>query len=383
MLNFILFTRGCTRCSPIDRVSLKPVKKLDIYIIKKFLGTFVFMILAFIVIAVVFDVSENIDDLIKSGAPLIEIIVDYYLNFCFYFGNLLSSFIIFLTIIWITSKLAQKSEIVAMLSGGISFRRIMFPYFISASILVTLTLFLSHFIVPRANRAKLDFELKYLKGSLTVAEQNLHREIEPGTIAYFKKVFPGQSSGSQFSLEKWKKGKLIFKMFGTNATYDEKTNRWQVTNAELRYFEKDGSERHVFKARLDTTFNMKLDDFAQRSEVVSAMSDKELDVYLAEEKLVGSGKIAHIELEKYNRTAGPFSIFVLTLIGVSLSSRKTRGGTGLHIFLAVVIGFIFIFISRMTTVSAMTVGFPTALAVWVPSIIFSFVGLYLYTRAQK
>lgn len=359
------------------------VKKLDVYIIRKFLGTFVFMILAFVIIAVVFDISENIDDLIKSGAPFWEILTDYYLNFCFYFGNMLSSFIIFLTIIWITSKLAQKSEIVAMLSSGISFQRIMVPYFISASILVVATLVLSHFVVPSANRAKLDFELRYLKGSLTVAEQNLHREIEPGTIVYFKKVFPGQNSGSQFSLEKWKNGKLTFKMFGTNATYNEGSKSWLINNAEMRYFDKDGGETHIFKARLDTTLNMTLNDFAQRSEIVSAMSDSELNKYLEEEKQKGSGKIAHIELEKYNRTAGPFSIFVLTLIGVSLSSRKTRGGTGLHIVLAFVIGFIFIFISRMTTVSAMTIGFPTALAVWVPSILFSFVAIFLYRKAQK
>ena len=155
------------------------IKILDIYIIKKFLGTFFFMIGAFVVIAVVFDISENIDELVKSDAPWYKVITHYYLSFCFYFGTLLSSFIIFLTIIWFTSKLAQQSEVIAMLSGGVSYFRIVRPYFIAAAFLVALLLLLSHIVVPRANKIKYDFEVTYMKDPLTVSEQTMHREIEP------------------------------------------------------------------------------------------------------------------------------------------------------------------------------------------------------------
>lgn len=360
------------------------IKVLDLYIIRKFLGTFFFMVLAFVVIAVVFDVSENIDDLVKSNAPWHKILINYYLNFCFHFANLLSSFIVFLTIIWITSKLAQRSEIVAMLSGGISYNRILRPYFIAATILVCISLLLTHYVVPHANRTKYDFEVQYLKGALTVAEQNIHREIEPGTIAYFYKFNPGTLSGSNFSLERWKDGRLEWKLISAGATYVTETGKWSINNASIREFHKDGTETLIQKAKLDTTIQLlDVEDFGLRSEIVTAMSWTELNAFIEDQKMSGSGRVAQFEVEKYNRTAGPFSIFVLTIIAVSIASRKSRGGTGLHLMLAVIIGFIFVFISRMTTVSAMNLGFPAYLAVWVPNVLFLFVGLVLYLKAQK
>jgi len=341
------------------------------------------MILAFVVVAVVFDVSENIDDLIKSGAPFHEILIDYYLNFCFYFGNLLSSFIVFLAIIWITSKMAQQTEIVAMLSGGISFRRLMVPYFITAAILVTTSLLLSHFVVPYANRTKFEFELKYLKGAINVDEKNIHREIEPGTIVHFKTVIPAKQSGTQFSLEKWKNEKLVFKINASNAKRDTLKNVWTLTDAEIRTINADGSEYISFKTKMDTTLNMAITDFAQRSEVVSTMNYGELTRYIQAEKDRGSGNIEQAEIEKYGRTSNAFGIFVLTLIGVSLSSRKTRGGTGLHILLAVIVGFTFLFVARITTVAAANEGLPASIAVWIPNLLFLLVGIFIYIKAQK
>jgi lipopolysaccharide export system permease protein len=359
------------------------IRVLDRYIISKFLGTFFFMIIAFVVIAVVFDVSENVDDLLQSSAPLYKILIDYYLNFAFYFANLLSSFIIFLTIIWFTSKLAQRSEIIAMLCGGIPYSRILRPYFIAAGVLVTISLLLTHYVVPKANRTKYDFEVQYLKGALTVAEQNIHREIEPGTIAYFYKYNPGTMSGSNFSLERWEEGRLAWKLISSGATYLPAKNQWSIHHAQIREFREDGTERLIQKEKLDTTMNLDVEDFGLRSEVVGAMRWDELNAFIENQKLSGSGKVAQFEIEKYNRTAGPFSIFILTLIGVSVASRKSRGGTGLHLLLAVVIGFVFVFVSRMTTVSAMNLGFPAYLAVWVPNVLFLFVGIFLYRKAQK
>ena len=359
------------------------IKKLDIYIIRKFLGTFFFMIGAFMLIAVVFDVSENIDELLKSEAPWYQIITDYYFNFCFYFGTLLSSFIIFLTIIWFTSKLAQQSEIIAILCGGISYRRIVRPYFIAAGILVALMLLLSHVIVPRANKIKYDFEVKYLKGALTVAEQNMHREISPGVIAYFSRFIPETNSGSDFSLEKWKDGKLTYKLISSGATINPETQVWTIERVQIRTFHEDGTESLVIKDRLDTMLNISDQVFALRAEIAGAMTWTELNQFIEDQKLAGSGRYQLFELEKHNRTASPFSIFVLTLIGVSIASRKQRGGIGLHLMLAVIIGFTFVFVNRITQVSVITVGFPAIIAAWVPNVIFAMVGIFFYCKAQK
>lgn len=341
------------------------------------------MIGAFVVILVIFDVSENIDDLVKSNAPFGRIVVDYYLNFAIQFGNILSSFIIFLTIIWFTSKLAQKSEIIAMLSGGISYSRILRPYFISSGILVAVALMLSHYVVPLANKNKLDFELKYLKEAIIVDERNLHREIEPGVIAYFYQFSPANKGGSQFSLENWENGHLTYKLIASGANFDEQKNLWTINNAQVRKWTADGKESVVFKNRIDTVLPMNMDTFGLRPETIGTMNWGELNDFIEKQRKAGSGDVAKSEIEKYTRTANAFSIFVLTLIGASIASRKSRGGTGLHILMAVIIGFIYIFISRMMAVSAMTVGLPASLAVWVPNVLFFIIGIYLYTRAQK
>lgn len=359
------------------------MKKIDLYIIRKFLGTFFFMIGAFVLIAIVVDVSENIDDLVKTEASVSQILSEYYLNFCFYFGTLLSPFIIFLSIIWFTSKLAQQSELIAMLSGGITYRRIVLPYFISATFLVVLSLWLSHAVVPKANKRKLDFEVAYLKDPITVTERYAHREIEPGTIAYFYSFQPASLSGDNFCLERWKGDTLSYKLLASSATFQPDVKQWRITNAMVREWLPDGQQRVYQREVIDTILPMDEQDFGLRAEITSAMSYDELTNFIEEQKLGGTGRVAQFELEKYNRTAVPFSIYVLTLIGVSVASRKQRGGIGLHLMLAVIIGFVFVFISRMMAVSSMNLGLSASWAVWVSNIIFAFLGLYIYTRAQK
>ncbi|MEN9640237.1 MAG: hypothetical protein RLZZ262_2106 [Bacteroidota bacterium] len=359
------------------------MKKLDLYIIKKFLGTFFFMILAFIVIAVVFDISENIDELAKCEAPLSQIITEYYFNFVFYFGTQLISFIVFLTIIWFTSKLAQQSEIIAMLSGGISYRRIILPYFLAACFLVALSLLLTHVIVPRANKVKYHFEVTHLKGAITVQEKNIHRELRPGLIAYFFVFKPESKGGENFSMENWNEGRLTKKLMANNAYFNDTLGTWRLRNVRIRSFDAQGFETHYAVAQLDTILPMKVEDFGLRAEISSAMTNEELSDFIEAQRLSGSGRVAEFEIEKYNRTATPFAIFVLMLIGVSIASRKQRGGTGLHLMLAIIIGFSFVFIARIMAVSAANLGFPAQYAVWIPSILFGFLALWLYSRAQK
>lgn len=341
------------------------------------------MIGAFVVIAIIFDISENIDDFVKSDATLWQIITQYYINYAFYFGNLLSSFIIFLTIIWFTSKLAQKTEIVAILCGGISYRRFLRPYFIASGILVAVSLLLSHYVVPFANQVKYDFELTYLKGALTVEDANMHREIEPGTIAYFYRVTPANNAGSNFSLERWENGMLVWKLLSSGATWHPEEKYWTITNAQIRTLHPNGDESVRYVAKLDTVLNMTIDDFSLRKEIMTTMNYNELNDFIAEQKLSGSGRAVEFEIEQYTRTSNAFAIFVLTLIGVSIASRKQRGGTGVHLMLGIIIGFIYVFIARMMTVASMNVGFPAYVAVWVPNVIFLLVGWFFYLRAQK
>ncbi|MFM1931269.1 MAG: hypothetical protein RL226_572 [Bacteroidota bacterium] len=359
------------------------MKLLDRYIIKKFLSTFFFMIGAFCIIAVVFDLSENVDDLVANEAPLDEIIFEYYLNFCLYFGNMLSSFIVFLTIILFTSRMAQQTEIVAILSGGVSFNRLLRPYFIASSFLVALSLLIAHVLLPEANKTKVDFEFRYIKTKFIVADQNLYRETEPGTIVYFRTITADKNVGYKFALENWKNGALVRKIMAAKATYVDSTDSWLLNSARIRDFYPDGTEDVRIVGLLDTTLNMKFSDFAQRNEIVSTMGYTELNNYIQEEKQRGSGNVAFIEIEKYSRTSNAFAIYILTLIGVSIASRKVRGGTGLHLFFAVVIGLTYIFFLKMTTVAATTIGLPAYIAVWVPNFLFAILGGIIFFRAPK
>lgn len=359
------------------------MKLLDWYIIKKFLSTFFFMIAIFCVIAVVFDLSENIDDLITNGAPLNEIVFDYYLNFCFYFGNMLSAFIVFLTIILVTSKLAQQTEFIAMLSGGVSFNRLLRPYFLASTFLVILSLIIAHIILPEANKKKVEFEFKYINTQFHISDHDMYREVKPGEIVYFRSITAERNVGYKFALENWEEGRMTKKIMASKAKFIEDKERWLITNARIREFHEDGTETLTVVNEIDTVLDMRISDFAARSEIVWTMDYGELTDYIEAEKLKGSGNVAFIEIEKYSRTSNAFAIYVLTLIGVVVASRKVRGGTGLHLFLAVIIGVTYIFALKMTTVAATNMGLPASLAVWVPNILFFGMGAFLYTRAQK
>lgn len=359
------------------------MKKLDWYIIRKFLTSFFYMIGAFCVIAVVFDLSENIDDLMVNKAPLNEIIFDYYVNFCFHFGNMLSAFIVFLAIILVTSGLAQRSEFIAMLSGGVSFSRLLRPYFIASTFLVLLSLLIAHVILPEANKTKVDFTFSYIHTKFHISDQNMYREISPGEIAYFRTITAERNVGYKFALENWENGELKRKLLAAKASYNEAEDRWTITAAKIREFLPDGSQRLTHHTLIDTTLTMKIADFGQRAEIISTLNYRELTDYIESERLRGSGNVAFIEIEKYSRTSNAFAIYVLTLIGVSIASRKVRGGTGLHLFLAVLIGLTYVFAMKMTTVAATNIGLPAAAAVWVPNILFAILGVVIYIRAPK
>lgn len=359
------------------------MKKLDKYIIRKFLGTFFFMLAMIMSIAVVFDISEKLHKFVRADAPIVKVIFDYYLNFVFYYGNLFSSLLIFLAVLLFTSQMAQRTEIVAILAGGVSFKRILLPYFIGATILFGISLYFTHYQLPIANQTRLDFENTYLRGKFRINDKNLHRQYDAETIAYFESFSTINNIGYKFSIERWSEdGELEYKLMADRARYDSLNGQWKIENYYERLYSDQGEVLRRGRSK-DTTLTLKPSDFGQRLEVASTMGYKELNDFIEEEKRKGSGKTVHYQIEKHQRTSLPFATYILTLIGVSIASRKARGGIGVHLAIGVFIAVTYIFALKVTTVAATNAGMNPLLAVWIPNIFFLIVGIVLYFKAQK
>ncbi len=358
------------------------LKKLDIYIIGKFLGTFVFALLLIIMIVVIFDISEKIDDFLTKQAPLKAIIFDYYVNFIPYFANLFSSMFIFIAVIFFTSKMAGNSEIIAILSSGVSYRRLMVPYFISALVLAIFSYVLINWVIPPANQKRLAFEEKYIRSRYTNKEEDIHRQILPGEFIYMESYNTMYDIGYKFSMEKFVDGELKSKLLSDYIQWDTTKNKWQISNCYIRNFT-DGHEYVSFQRKVDTTLNMLPSDFARRDNVVAAMNYQELNEFIESETRKGSENVVLWKIEKHKRFAGSFSTFILTLIGVTISSRKTRGGIGLNIGLGILLAFTYIMFMQVSNVLATNANVPPLIAVWIPNVIFGLIGIFLYNRAKR
>jgi lipopolysaccharide export system permease protein len=334
-------------------------------------------------IAIVFDVSEQLERFIKYDAPLDQIIFKYYVNFVFYFGNLFSSLLIFLSVLLFTSQLAQRSEIVAIFAGGISFRRLLRPYFIAATILVAISLYFTHIQLPIANRVRIQFEEQYMNKKFRIKDDNLHREIEENTLAYFETFSTINNIGYKFSLEKWNdEGKLEYKMMADRAKYDSTNGNWEIQGYRVREFTENG-EIITKGAKLDTLLNMQPSDFGVKQNIASTMGYKELTNFIEAERQKGSDQTVFYQIEKHQRTSYPFATYILTVIAVSLAGRKTRGGIGVHMATGVLIAVVYIFAMKVTTVAATNAGLNPMLAVWLPNIFFSGVAIFVLRKAQK
>lgn len=358
------------------------LKKLDQYIIKKYLGTFFFSLLLIICIVVIFDVSEKIDDFLEREAPLHAIIFDYYFNFIPYFANLFSALFVFISVIFFTSKLAGNSEIIAILSSGVSYRRLLVPYFISAFILTLFSYVLINWIIPPANGRRLQFEEVYIKNKYRNQEKNIHRQILPGTFVFMESYNTQYDIAYKFSMEKFEDGVLKSKLLSDYAQWDTALNKWKITNYFIRDIE-NGKEILTSGKRIDTAINMLPSDYSRRVNVVEAMNYKQLNEFIEEEKLIGSDNVTLWEIEKYKRFAYPFSTLILTLIGVSISSRKTRGGIGLNVGMGIFLAFTYIMFMQVSTVLATNANMNPLLAVWIPNIVYTLIGLVLYRKAAR
>jgi len=358
------------------------MRTIDLYIIKKFLGTFFFTLILLIFIVIVFDISEKIDDFLRHDAPLSAIIFDYYLNFVPYFINLFSYLLTFIAVIFFTSRMASDSEIVAILSSGISFRRMLFPYFVSATVLGLLSFFLANFLIPYTNRSMFAFEKQYIKDQRTFTDQNIHKQISPGSFIYLENFNIDTDAGWKFTLEKFKDRELVFKLKAERIEWDSVRKIWQISNYFVRHI--NGTTESISTGKkLDTVLSFKPDDFTEDIEEVKTMNYFVLRKHIKDKIMRGDPDVIKYQVKKYERIASPFATIILTVIGVSVSSRKVRGGIGFHLGLGLALTFIYILFMQVFTVFATFGDLPPLPAVWIPNIIFGFIAFFLLKIAPK
>ncbi|KJS06377.1 MAG: hypothetical protein VR77_05060 [Flavobacteriales bacterium BRH_c54] len=359
------------------------MKIIDAYIIKKFLGTFAFTILLIIPIIIIFDLSENLQTFIERKASVSAIFLDYYLNFVPFLINQLSPIFIFITVIFFTSKMASNSEIVAILAGGVSFRRLLRPYLISATLLTIISFYLNNFVIPEANKERIAFEEVYRKNKFRNVDRDIHMQIDKETFIYMSSYNADIDMGIDFSIENFnEEGELTYKLIADNVIWDTITHKWHIGNYYERHI--NGLDEIVNTgAYKDTTLNLKPEEFKRRKSFVQTMGYKELNDFIEEAVFKGSEKITQYLVERQTRFAYPFATFILTVIGVSMSSRKVRGGIGLHIGLGLLISASYILFMQIFTSFALTSGASVLVAVWTPNVLYGLLALYLLKIAPK
>lgn len=357
---------------------------IDRYIIKKYLTTFLFTVGIFIVVIVVFDVSEKLDDFLKHKAPMHKVFLEYYaLGSIPFFLNMLTPLINFIAVIFFTSKMADQTEVVPILSGGMSFNRFLRPYFIASSIIFLFTLVSNVYIIPYTNRIKVNFENVYVKPQkVSSSTLSTHMQIDSNTYVYIDNFDTRQNIGYNFSLEKFDKDVLVEKLMAQRITWDSTATKWKIQDYTIRHI--DGLKETMDKGESrDTTLDMLPRDFEVYDNVFTAMNTKELNDRIQKEETRGTGMMVDLQLEKYKRFIGPFSAYILTLMGVSLSSKKVRGGIGLSLGIGIGLSFAFIVLVQFSTMFSLKGGLPPLLAMLIPNILFLALGLWLKYKAPK
>lgn len=342
------------------------------------------MVIILGVVAAVFDMSQKLEDFLRSDLGFFGILQAYVQHFMLYILNLLSPFIVFLSAIWVTTRLATRTETTAILAGGVSFNRFLRPYLMVGVLLVIVLMWMSHFVVPRSNYQRLEFENKYTNYNAIIKHNYL--ELEKGTIVYYKSFEIRSNTVTRMTVQKWKKegGKNIktWELQAAGAEGDSTTKNWSLTKVFIRDIGPDGEKIRTLP-ELDTTFNFKGTDLGQRAVIAQAMDTPTLTEYREKEEAKGSGNVPFIEVERYLRTATPLSIFILIILAVCVSYKKKRSGMGINLAVGFGVGASYVFTTRMATVAATKSGLDPLLAVWIPNIIFGVLTLIIYLRARK
>lgn len=355
---------------------------IDKYIIKKYLGTFIFTMAIFTVVMVIFDISERLDDFLEHKAPLSKIAFEYYAGFIPFYLNFLSPLINFIAVIFFTAKMADQTEIVPILSGGMSFNRFLKPYIISASLIFLVTFVFNLYVIPKTNKLKIGFENVYVKPMDSNTKTSTHMQIDPNTFVYIKSFDNDRKIGYDFILEIFDGQELKSKLIADRITWDSVNTKWNIQNYSIRTI--DSLKEEMIKgSSKDTTLDMSPKDFEVYDNIFIAMDLDELNDRIEKEKLRGTGYMTHLLLEKYKRFVYPFSAFILTLMGVALSSRKVRGGIGLSLGVGIALSFTYILFIQFATMFSLKGGLSPLIAVLIPNVIFGALSIVLLIKAPK
>lgn len=357
------------------------MKKLDWYIFKKYLGTFFFSISLLIIIVIVFDVSENIDSFMKNEATLKEVVFDYYIPFIPYFINLFVYLFVFISVIFFTSKMAGHTEIIAILSSGVSFRRFLLPYVMAAFLLAIGSFYLGNFLIPKTDTIRREFKDKYIERLTKSSGSNIHVQIEKGVYVYVGNFDIKRKIAYKFTVERFEDNQMTYKLIADKASYDTITGKWKLENYVERRLER---EETMTRAKTkDTTLMLKPRDLYNVKEEFEEMNLFEIRDHIHNLELKGADNTLPYRIEMHKRIASPAAIIILTVIGAALSSRKVRGGMGLHLGIGIAITFSYILFMEFSRVFALSGVFSPFIAAWLPNIIFSIIGIYFFVKAPK
>ena len=358
------------------------MKILDRYIIKEFIISFLFAILLFTTVAIVIDLTEKINDIIQKGVPWMLMITQFYTNFIPWIDALLTPLFVFITVIFFTSRLAGRSEIIAILASGVSYYRLMRPYMMGAAILSLGLFTLNHFIVPNANKKRLAFEFAYLESKFDAGSNNLHMQVEKDKFIFMRNYHVSDSLGNNFGYEVFRDDKLIYKLHADRIQWKSKLQKWEVTNYMSRTFDREGE--HLKKGLiLDTVFPFRPTDFESRLSLKEEMNSIELLKYIKLLKTRGEDHVVFFEIEFYRRTADAVAIFILTAIGLAIASRKVRGGMGVHLVWGFLLSGGYIVFMQFSTTFSTNGNLPPILGVWIPNITFGILAAILLWRTPK
>jgi lipopolysaccharide export system permease protein len=364
---------------------LRYIKTLDWYIIRKFIGTYIYSIALIISISIVFDVNENLSKFTQYHAPLKAIVFDYYANFVPYFANLFSPLFVFIAVIFFTSKLASNSEIISMLAAGVSFKRLMRPYMISCVLISSLSFFLASYIIPHDTIVKQNFESMYKNKRLNTSADNVMLQVDRGVIAYIQHYDNNYKKGYGFSLDKFENKKLVSHLTAMEAQYDtisDSKYHWTVSNWKIR--EMRGLKEHITSgSKLDTMIVMEPTDLVYSKGQQETFTSPELKEYISKQIDRGSSNVVQYQVEYHKRIAASFASFILTIIGVSLSSRKRKGGMGMYLGIGLALSFGYILLQTVSSTFAINAGMPPMLAAWIPNITFAIVAYFCYRKAPN
>lgn len=359
--------------------------RLDRYLMTKFIGTYIFSILLIISVAIVFDFNENLAKFSTYGAPWKAIIFDYYANFVPYFANLFSPLFVFISVIFFTSKLASNSEIIAMLAAGVSFKQLLKPYLITAALIAMVNFYLGSYVIPHGTVVLQAFEAKYKNSKQVTAASNVQLMVGPGIIAYIQQYDNSTKTGYGFSLDKFENKKLVSHMTASTIRYDsisEARYHWKAMNYKVRTL-KGLREQIQSGDVIDTLIQMEPMDLVFSKGQQETLTSSELRQYITKQTERGSSNVVQYEVEYHKRIATSFASFILTIIGVSLSSRKRKGGMGLYLGIGLALSFSYILLQTVSATFAINADTPPIIAAWIPNILYIFIAYYCYRQAPN